>query len=239
MIPGITRAFFIVLLVSCAPAANAQLVIQHPVACTTEAMRCSDGSYVSRTGPNCQFSRCPDAPAAPSAGTAPSTSGTKTSTGTICNMNPLRCPDGTLIYPGASCSFAPCIGVFIGTPPAPPVGEENGGLSNGPDEPLDAIPDTPQSVKFVVEHRTALNRKRMTVQGIVVSGTGSGQVCEPGEPCYTRMTIADSNGDDRDMNYDVPVAIGSGDNNAYITGQPVTLTGIVFATKDSVAMRKE
>ncbi|MBA3732777.1 hypothetical protein H0W91_00140 [Patescibacteria group bacterium] len=30
-----------------------------PVACTTEAMICPDGSSVGRTGPNCQFSACP------------------------------------------------------------------------------------------------------------------------------------------------------------------------------------
>lgn len=30
-----------------------------PVACTTEAKLCSNGSYVSRTGPNCEFATCP------------------------------------------------------------------------------------------------------------------------------------------------------------------------------------
>jgi len=30
-------------------------------ACTQEAKQCSDGSYVSRTGPNCEFSPCPTA----------------------------------------------------------------------------------------------------------------------------------------------------------------------------------
>ncbi len=30
-----------------------------PVACTEEAKLCPDGSYVSRTGPQCQFSDCP------------------------------------------------------------------------------------------------------------------------------------------------------------------------------------
>lgn len=29
------------------------------IACTMEAKLCSDGSYVSRTGPNCEFSACP------------------------------------------------------------------------------------------------------------------------------------------------------------------------------------
>lgn len=33
-----------------------------PVFCTQEAKQCSDGSYVGRTGPNCQFADCPTAP---------------------------------------------------------------------------------------------------------------------------------------------------------------------------------
>jgi hypothetical protein len=28
--------------------------------CTMEAKQCSDGSYVGRTGPRCEFARCPD-----------------------------------------------------------------------------------------------------------------------------------------------------------------------------------
>ena len=30
-----------------------------PVACTMEAKLCPDGSYVGRTGPNCEFTQCP------------------------------------------------------------------------------------------------------------------------------------------------------------------------------------
>ena len=29
------------------------------VACTMDAKMCADGSYVSRTGPNCEFAQCP------------------------------------------------------------------------------------------------------------------------------------------------------------------------------------
>jgi len=32
---------------------------QTPTACTMEAKICPDGSAVSRTGPNCQFTPCP------------------------------------------------------------------------------------------------------------------------------------------------------------------------------------
>ena len=30
-----------------------------PKACTQEAKQCPDGSYVGRTGPNCEFAKCP------------------------------------------------------------------------------------------------------------------------------------------------------------------------------------
>ncbi len=32
---------------------------QQPIACTMEAKQCSDGSYVGRVGPKCEFSACP------------------------------------------------------------------------------------------------------------------------------------------------------------------------------------
>jgi len=31
-----------------------------PISCTQEAKLCPDGSYVGRTGPNCEFTECPD-----------------------------------------------------------------------------------------------------------------------------------------------------------------------------------
>ncbi len=37
-----------------------------PKACTQEAKQCSDGSYVGRTGPNCEFTACPSASPSPS-----------------------------------------------------------------------------------------------------------------------------------------------------------------------------
>jgi len=34
---------------------------EKPVACTQDTKLCPDGSYVSRTGPNCEFAACPEA----------------------------------------------------------------------------------------------------------------------------------------------------------------------------------
>ncbi|EKE19358.1 MAG: hypothetical protein ACD_9C00041G0002, partial [uncultured bacterium] len=35
--------------------------VKTDVACTMEAKLCEDGSYVGRTGPNCEFATCPQA----------------------------------------------------------------------------------------------------------------------------------------------------------------------------------
>lgn len=55
-----------------------------PVACTEEAKMCPDGSYVGRTGPQCQFSACPTntvATTTPTSTTTPKT--TSGITGTV------------------------------------------------------------------------------------------------------------------------------------------------------------
>jgi hypothetical protein len=41
--------------------ARSRSVSSGVVACTQEAMQCPDGSYVGRTGPNCEFTPCPSA----------------------------------------------------------------------------------------------------------------------------------------------------------------------------------
>src|SRR5438309_2162374 len=46
-------------------------------ACTQEAKQCPDGSYVGRTGPNCEFTTCPNSNTSVSDGsTTPTTSET-------------------------------------------------------------------------------------------------------------------------------------------------------------------
>lgn len=55
-------------------------------ACTEEAKQCPDGSYVSRTGPSCEFAPCPGDGA--------------------CQLDALECPDGTVVgRTGPNCEF--------------------------------------------------------------------------------------------------------------------------------------
>lgn len=65
--PSATAALLVALAVlvpACATKSTTPPADQFPAgACTTEAKICPDGSGVGRTGPNCEFTPCPEAPA--------------------------------------------------------------------------------------------------------------------------------------------------------------------------------
>ncbi len=60
--------------------------------CTMEAKLCPDGSYVERSGPNCEFAPCP---------------GANDPRG--CTEEARQCPDGSVVVrTGPNCEFTPC-----------------------------------------------------------------------------------------------------------------------------------
>lgn len=65
------------------------------VFCTQEVKMCSDGSYVSRQGPSCEFASCPTESPEPVA----------------CTMDAKICPDGSAVgREGPNCEFKACPG---------------------------------------------------------------------------------------------------------------------------------
>lgn len=95
------------------------------VACTQEARMCPNGSFVSRTGPHCEFSPCPkdELPAyrgiseepfqAPTPVTPPKAEAKKQTPpakeGVICTQEVRLCSDGSFVArTGPKCEFAPC-----------------------------------------------------------------------------------------------------------------------------------
>lgn len=78
-------------------------------ACTADAMQCPDGSWVGRSGPNCEFV-CPDDAPPPSEAPKP---------GSYSGGNTIQCPNGSW----ASCSGGGCTpicGPYPDTPVGPP-----------------------------------------------------------------------------------------------------------------------
>lgn len=125
-----------------------------------------------------------------------------------------------------------------------PEDQDKLGLYNYSDSPLESVPFTPISVKYLVEHRSALNEKAVTVHGVVVdtllgekacpndiNGIGVGMCAQP------RIFLADTSKEDRDKNYDVMVLV-SEEEKGYKIGDVVDVKATVTADKTSVSLMK-
>jgi hypothetical protein len=115
-------------------------------------------------------------------------------------------------------------------------------LSKYPDRSLRSTPTQPVSPRFVVEHRSALNGKTITLRGVVVQaifpGTGN---ATSGEQSMAnpqpRVFVADNLRKRRDKNYDVMVLLREGECNSDV-GQSLEIKVKVDATKSVIVLRK-
>lgn len=74
------------------------------VMCPMDAMECPDGSYVGRTGPDCEFAACPSTPVV-----TPDEPVTSDDDMVMCTMDVRECSDGSYVGRVApSCAFAAC-----------------------------------------------------------------------------------------------------------------------------------
>jgi len=98
-----------------------------PVACTMEAKQCPDGSYVSRSGPNCEFAACPESKA--------TTTPTPPPSPVVCPQIAMACPDGSFVSPqGPNCKIPACPTLTSGI---------EGKITLGPTCPVQRIPPDP------------------------------------------------------------------------------------------------
>lgn len=144
------------------------------VACTQDAKQCSDGSYVSRSGPNCEFAPCPGEDGANKENRPPRR--------WACTKDAKQCPDGSSVgRMPPSCNFAPCPGEE-----QPPVSEEGGNPDDIAVPSPGPRPMPPQDGGQVMCTMEA----KMCPDGSGVGRTGPN--CEfapcPGEPGYVPPT---------------------------------------------------
>lgn len=93
------------------------------IACTMEAKLCPDGSYVGRTGPNCEFTPCPGGSREP----------------VYCAQDVRECADGTFVRRvPPTCEFAECPFVPRGN------GTLEGTMTIGPICPVETYPPDPR-----------------------------------------------------------------------------------------------
>jgi hypothetical protein len=117
-------------------------------------------------------------------------------------------------------------------------------LTQYPDQPLTAMPIAPVSPRFVVEHRSALNGKAVTVRGFIVRViTPDGDSARPGKAPASggnpqpRLFVAESADAGRDRAFDLPVLLREGDT-AYRVGDSVEVTGTVDGNVGAIVVNK-
>ena len=115
-----------------------------------------------------------------------------------------------------------------------------------PDLPLLVFPRDPQSVKFIIEHRSALNQKSITVRGIVVDTAFQRSFpCTTGPcPMYgpaSGVVLADDPGAARDKQYDLTVLLGDDtpeNEKMYPVGRTVEIIIQVWGSRAAVLASK-
>lgn len=119
-------------------------------------------------------------------------------------------------------------------------------LSKYPDHPLAAVLTGSISPRFVVEHRSALHGKTVSVRGTVVRvvapddagpSSGGGVAPRPGRFAQPRIFLADSLAKDLDRNHELVVLLREGDRG-YPVGQLVEIEGTVDGNPAAVVVRR-
>jgi hypothetical protein len=106
------------------------------------------------------------------------------------------------------------------------------GLSDYPDRPLKETPRAPVTPRFVVEHRTALGGREVTVCGLVVAVAR-----DPSGSARPRLFLAETSEPERDRNYDLMVLLSEEDAGGTV-GEELEVRGTVESSKVAVYLRK-
>ena len=189
-----------------------------PHACPMFAKLCPDGSSVSPSGPNCEVPACPGGDAKP-VQPMPPTEGSEE-----LGANPGNAGGD---QEGAAEGAAPHV-----------AGSAQPRKSLLPDIRLDA-PKEPQSVKFVVEHRTALNGQQLTVHGIVVEIIYAAACVNKAACMQSGVKIADTPDATRDKAYDTLVNLAPGEKTIYAPGQLVDIPAVAMGDHGNVFLQKK
>jgi len=155
-----------------------------------------------------------------------------------CSMEAKLCPDGSAVTRlGPDCEFAPCPYSAITVPGSvtgviPYVSSVNIGLAKFLDAPVGSMPLDPQTVRYIIDHRSALNQRHLTVRAIVVSNL------PPDTAGKTRLLISDTDNRNRDTRLDISVILPPGDATPYPLGETAEIPVTVWGNITGVVLEK-
>jgi hypothetical protein len=111
-----------------------------------------------------------------------------------------------------------------------------------PDLPLEQEITGAVTPRFVIQHRSALDGKKITVQGLVVSSLTGEAACPPGRGMCAQPSVTLSDGAAGiapDSAYDLVVLLPEGHAGLYERGQEAEFQGTVSASASTAVLRGE
>lgn len=111
------------------------------------------------------------------------------------------------------------------------------GLARYPDLPLSAMPQGTVPVKFIVEHRSALNEDTVSVRGLVIGALLGENACPSDRGMCARpwITLADMDSENRNKLYDLQVYVSeSAREEDFPVGEIITLKIVVSGHQTAV-----
>ena len=116
------------------------------------------------------------------------------------------------------------------------------GLAPYPDLQISSISGQPFSIKFVVEHRSALNGKTILIHGAIVSTLLGEKACPPdrGMCAQPSIFLADTTDKNRNPLYDLRILVGEEEQEkSYPIGNALDLQVTVDGSKVAVVAHKD
>lgn len=136
--------------------------------------------------------------------------------------------------------------VEVGTEPTSigtvqPEDPNKAGLVLYPDLLITSLPTEPVSVKFVVEHRSALNGKSIKVRGVIVGTLLGEKACPPdrGMCAQPNIFLADTTAESRNKLYDLRVLVSEEEQEKnYLVGSTIEIQIVADGSKVAVVAHK-
>jgi|GEM_PF-3880129 len=122
-----------------------------------------------------------------------------------------------------------------------PEDRNKAGLAPDPDLTITSLPTESVSVKFVVEHRSALNGKSIKIRGMIAGTLLGEKACPPdrGMCAQPSIYLADTTAESRNKLYDLRVLVNEAEQEKnYPVGKTIEIQVVIDGSKVAVVARK-
>lgn len=157
------------------------------------------------------------------------------------NSEEMRGPDGDKYDVVGTIDVISIKKIEAGTSTVQPEDPNKADLVSYPDLPLISLSQQPFSIKSIVEHRSALNGKTISIRGVIISTLLGEKACphDRGMCVQPSIFLADTTDKNRNALFDLRVLVSEEEQEKnYAIGKIVDLQVVINSSKVSVVAQK-